>query len=201
MYRNCLKRIFDIAVVVVLAPFAAPLTLLTAALIGFQMGRPVLFRQRRPGLYGRSFTILKFRTMRPPRDGDRSPDCERLTRLGVLLRSASLDELPQLWNVLRGEMSLVGPRPLCEEYLPYYTAEESRRHLVRPGITGWAQVHGRAILEAEPRLAMDVWYVDHLSWSVDLNILLRTVYRVLACKDVHTPPADMGRNLFEHRQA
>jgi lipopolysaccharide/colanic/teichoic acid biosynthesis glycosyltransferase len=201
VYRNYLKRIFDIAVVVVLAPFVAPLAVLIAALIGFLMGRPVLFRQRRPGLHGRSFTILKFRTMRVPRDEDRSHDYDRLTPLGVLLRSTSLDELPQLWNVLRGEMSLVGPRPLLEEYLPYYTAGESRRHLVRPGITGWAQVHGRAILEAEPRLSMDVWYVDNLSWSVDLNIVLRTVWRVLARKDVHTPPADMGRNLFEHRQA
>jgi lipopolysaccharide/colanic/teichoic acid biosynthesis glycosyltransferase len=144
------------------------------------MGSPVFFRQLRPGYKGRPFLVVKFRTMRDARgpDGRQLSDTERLTRLGDLLRRTALDELPELWNVLRGEMSLVGPRPLLMEYLARYTPEEARRHDVRPGVTGWAQIHGRRSLDIPERLEMDVWYVDHWSLGLDLRIMVGTV-RVL----------------------
>lgn len=160
-----------------------PLLLLIALLILTSMGRPVLFRQRRPGEAGKVFTILKFRTMRT---GD-TPDAHRLTWLGRLLRSTSLDELPELWNVLKGDMSLVGPRPLLEEYLPLYTPEQARRHEVRPGITGWAQIHGRNALSWEKRFQLDVWYVDHRTFWLDLKILFITAWRVLSRKGINAP--------------
>lgn len=144
-------------------------------------GRPVFFSQTRPGLHGKPFRMIKFRTMTNARgpDGELLPDAERLTRLGRFLRSTSLDELPELWNVLRGDMSLVGPRPLLVEYLPLYTPEQARRHEVRPGITGWAQVNGRNALSWEEKFALDVWYVDNQSLWLDLKILWLTVWRVL----------------------
>jgi lipopolysaccharide/colanic/teichoic acid biosynthesis glycosyltransferase len=145
------------------------------------MGRPVLFRQRRPGLRGRPFLILKFRTMTPDRgtEGELLPDRERLTPLGRWLRRWSLDELPELWNVLRGDMSLVGPRPLLMDYLERYTPEQAQRHQVRPGITGWAQVRGRNALNWEEKLRHDLWYVDNMSPAVDLKILAATVRTVV----------------------
>ncbi len=146
-----------------------------------QMGAPVLFRQTRPGLAGRPFQMIKFRTMRDAvgPDGQPLPDAERLTRFGKWLRSTSLDELPELWNVLKGEMSLVGPRPLLMEYLPLYSPEQARRHEVRPGLTGWAQVNGRNAISWERKFALDVWYVDHQSLWLDLRIILMTVQKII----------------------
>ncbi len=165
----------DLALASVLLLIAAPVMAVIAFLIAWRLGRPILFRQARPGLHGRPFTLLKFRTMREAAPGAPADDAARLDRFGRALRASGLDELPELWNVLRGEMSLVGPRPLLMEYLPLYTAEQARRHEVRPGITGWAQVHGRNRVDWEARLAMDVWYVDHRSLLLDLRILGMTV--------------------------
>lgn len=156
--------------------------LLLATLVRLRLGRPVLFRQVRPGLHGRPFMMVKFRTMTDARgpDGALLSDAQRLTPFGRFLRSTSLDELPELWNVLRGEMSLVGPRPLLMEYLPLYTPEQARRHDVRPGITGWAQVNGRNAVTWDERFRLDVWYVDHRSLWLDLRILWLTLRKVLA---------------------
>jgi len=183
------KRAFDIAVSMVGLIVLAPLIGCTALLILFAMGRPVLFRQVRPGFHGRPFTLCKFRTMSDAVDssGESLPDAERLTRVGRFLRRTSLDELPQLWNVLRGDMSLVGPRPLLVEYLPLYSPEQARRHEVRPGITGWAQVNGRNAQTWEERLRLDVWYVDHRSFFMDLKILWLTLIRVLRSEGVSQP--------------
>jgi lipopolysaccharide/colanic/teichoic acid biosynthesis glycosyltransferase len=163
---------------VALLPVVAAISVVIVAV----QGRPILFRQRRPGLHGEPFTILKFRTMRRPRNGEvwYLTDNERLTRLGRFLRATSLDEIPEFCNVLRGEMSLVGPRPLLMEYLADYTPDEARRHDMRPGMTGWAVVNGRNVIEFRARLAYDVWYVDHWSLGLDLRILAMTVQQVLA---------------------
>jgi len=177
-----LKRAFDFSAALMLVLLLSPVFVATAAAVAWRMGLPVLFRQRRPGLHGRPFEVLKFRTMAEVAgaDGQPLPDEARLTPLGVLLRRFSLDELPQLFNVLRGDMSLVGPRPLLMEYLPLYSAEQMRRHDVRPGITGWSQVNGRNALSWEDKFALDVWYVDHHSFWLDLKILARTAGRVFA---------------------
>jgi sugar transferase EpsL len=165
-----------------------PVFLLIGTGVLIALGPPVLFRQRRPGLYGRPFTLYKFRSMAQPAPGeDALPDAKRLTRLGALLRRTSLDELPELWNVLRGDMSLVGPRPLLMEYLPLYTPEQARRHEVLPGITGWAQVNGRNALSWEEKFTLDVWYVDHRSLWLDLKILLITAARVLSGHGINQP--------------
>jgi sugar transferase EpsL len=158
-----------------------PLLLLVALAVRIGLGSPVLFVQERPGVGGRPFRLRKFRTMRNATDRDGKPlgDDKRLTYLGRFLRSCSLDELPELWNVLTGDMSLVGPRPWLMEYLAHYTPEQMRRHEVRPGITGWAQVNGRNAASWEERLRLDVWYVDHWSFWLDLRILLRTVWTVI----------------------
>lgn len=171
----------DLAIAVPLLIVAAPVIAIIAGLIRLTMGPPVLFRQARAGWHGQPFDVVKFRTMRVAEPGDDGPetDEERLTRLGRLLRSTSLDELPTLLNVVRGEMSLVGPRPLPVRYLPRYSAEHARRHEVRPGITGWAQAHGRNALAWDDQLDMDVWYVDHKSVRLDLRILRDTVATVL----------------------
>jgi sugar transferase EpsL len=181
-----LKRPFDILSAVILLILTAPLMLLIAAAVRLTMGRPVLFCQVRPGLSERLFTCLKFRTMNEARDqkGRLLSDVQRLTRLGLLLRRTSLDELPQLWNILRGDLSLVGPRPLLERYLPYYTDVERRRHYVRPGLTGWAQIHGRNWVPFDERLAMDVWYVDHMSWYLDFRIVIATLWIVLVRRGI-----------------
>ena len=170
---------------------AAPLIVIIGVIVRITMGTPALFRHKRPGLHERRFTCLKFRTMREEFDetGCPLPDEQRLTRLGSWLRRTSLDELPQLWNILCGDLTFIGPRPLLERYLPFYTQAERRRHSVRPGLTGWAQIHGRTCLGFDERLAMDVWYVDHLSWRLDLNILLRTVWIVLSQKGVALNPS------------
>ena len=181
LYRRRGKRALDLAVAVPLGVLLLPLGLVLAAAVRLRLGSPGLFRQRRPGLGGKPFTLLKLRTMLDLRDGDGRPlpDRTRLTPFGRFLRRTSLDELPSLWNVLRGEMSLVGPRPLLGEYLERYTPEQARRHEVRPGITGWAQVQGRNALEWEERFAHDIWYVDHVSLGVDLGILVRTLREVV----------------------
>ncbi len=177
-----LKRLFDIVVAQALILLLSPVLLVTAMLIAWRMGFPVVFRQQRPGLHGRPFEVLKFRTMSDTvgPDGQLLPDEARLTALGAFLRRLSLDELPQLFNVLKGEMSLVGPRPLLMEYLPLYTSEQMRRHEVRPGITGWTQVNGRNELSWEDKFKLDVWYVDNRSFWLDLKILAMTVGRVFA---------------------
>jgi lipopolysaccharide/colanic/teichoic acid biosynthesis glycosyltransferase len=176
-----MKRLFDFVVAFfALLVLALPLLVL-AWLIRRKLGSPVLFKQVRPGLQGQPFTMVKFRTMTDERatDGALLPDAQRLTPFGRFLRSSSLDELPELWNVLKGEMSLVGPRPLLMEYLPLYTPEQARRHEVRPGITGWAQVNGRNAISWEDKFALDVWYVDHRSLWLDVRILWLTVKKVL----------------------
>jgi sugar transferase EpsL len=176
-----LKRVADAAVAALLLVVLGPLLLLTAVVVRLGLGSPVLFRQERVGLGGRAFVLLKFRTMTDARgpDGRLRADAERLTALGQWLRRLSVDELPQLWNVLRGDMSLVGPRPLLTSYLPRYSPLQMRRHEVRPGITGWAQVHGRNRLSWERKFELDVWYVDHTSPWLDLRVLLLTVARLL----------------------
>jgi lipopolysaccharide/colanic/teichoic acid biosynthesis glycosyltransferase len=176
-----MKRLFDLMIAsVALLSLALPLLLL-GWLIRRKLGSPVLFRQVRPGMQGRAFTMVKFRTMTDERgpDGALLPDAQRLTPFGRFLRSSSLDELPELWNVLRGDMSLVGPRPLLMEYLPLYTPEQARRHEVRPGITGWAQVNGRNAISWDDKFALDVWYVNHRSLWLDVRILWLTVRKVL----------------------
>ncbi|MFO7695902.1 MAG: sugar transferase, partial [Anaerolineae bacterium] len=175
------RRVLDIAGASLGLALTWPLMLSVAALILLCLGRPVLFRQERPGLHGRLFTLLKFRTMSEARDGSGHllPDAHRMTRLGRFLRATSLDELPELVNVLRGEMGLVGPRPLLPEYLPLYNPRQARRHEVKPGLTGWAQIHGRNALGWPERLEMDVWYVENRSVRLDLKILLATPAAVL----------------------
>ena len=174
------KRLFDVAVAMALLVVLAPVMLVVAGLVRWRMGAPVLFRQARPGRRGAPIEVLKFRTMAQATDaaGEPLPDAQRLTPLGATLRRLSLDELPQLLNVLKGDMSLVGPRPLLMEYLPLYSPRQARRHEVRPGITGWAQVNGRNALDWQERLEMDAWYVEHRSFALDLKILWLTVARV-----------------------
>ena len=181
-----LKRTFDIVVAAAALVLLSPLLMVVAVLVRIRLGAPVLFRQPRPGLHSRTFTLLKFRTMLDALDekGEPLPDGVRLTAFGRKLRSTSLDELPELVNVLKGEMSLVGPRPLRRRYLPLYSAEQARRHDVRPGITGWSQINGRNALTWTERLALDVWYVDHWSFLLDLRILFKTVAIVFSRKDV-----------------
>jgi lipopolysaccharide/colanic/teichoic acid biosynthesis glycosyltransferase len=183
------KRLFDIAVSAIALLVLLPLIGAIALIVRIKLGKPILFRQIRPGLGGRPFTIIKFRTMLDARDnsGREVADGERLTSFGKALRASSLDELPELWNVLCGDMSLVGPRPLLIEYLPLYTTEQARRHEVRPGLTGWAQINGRNALTWNEKFALDVWYVEHHNARLDMTILWRTLARVL---DRHGISAD-----------
>jgi lipopolysaccharide/colanic/teichoic acid biosynthesis glycosyltransferase len=176
-----IKRMFDLVAAGVAMMLLSPVLACLGWFIRRRLGSPVLFRQERPGLNGRPFMMVKFRTMTDGRDdrGDLLPDGERLTPFGRWLRSTSLDELPELWNVLRGEMSIVGPRPLLMDYLPLYTPEQARRHQVRPGITGWAQVNGRNAISWEEKFTLDVWYVDNRSFWLDIKILWLTVKKVL----------------------
>lgn len=180
MYREVIKPLGDRLGAAVLLIVLSPLLLAAAAAVFFSLGRPLFFKQRRPGLHGRLFTIYKLRTMDDRRDaeGNLLPDEARLHGAGKLIRSLSLDELPQLFNVLRGEMSFVGPRPLLEEYLPLYNEEQKRRHDVKPGITGWAQVNGRNAIGWREKFVYDVWYVDHLSFWLDMKIVVLTIKKV-----------------------
>lgn len=183
------KRVMDVLGAGLGLVVAAPLMLLLALAIRLSMGSPVLFRQLRPGLHGKPFMMYKFRTMQDLRDehGALLPDEKRLTPLGCFVRRTSLDELPELFNVLKGDMSLVGPRPLLMEYLDRYTAEQARRHEVKPGITGWAQVNGRNALTWEEKFRLDLWYVDNRSLALDLGILGRTLLQVLRREGVSAP--------------
>ena len=176
-----LKRAFDIAASASALVVLSPVLAITAYKVKKELGSPVLFRQTRPGLHGRPFEMIKFRTMKDATDkeGNALPDSERLTDFGKKLRASSLDELPELWNVLKGDMSLVGPRPLLMEYLPLYNAEQAKRHNVRPGVTGYAQVNGRNSLSWEDKFKLDTWYVEHQSLWLDMKILLKTVKKVI----------------------
>ncbi len=183
------KRIFDLLVTILGLVITLPLLFIVSLLVWIFLGTPILFLQKRPGFKGRPFTTLKFRTMteRKGSDGKLLPDSERLTSFGRFLRSTSLDDLPQLWNVLTGEMSLVGPRPLLMGYLDRYTPEQMRRHDVLPGITGWAQIHGRNILDWDEKFRLDVWYVDHRSFWLDLKILFLTPWKVFKREGISQP--------------
>lgn len=182
MYKNCFKRMIDcclaMVAIVVLSPVMAAVAVLLAVA---NKGAGVVFTQTRPGKNGRLFKVMKFKTMTDERDenGNLLPDAQRLTKTGKFIRSTSLDELPQLFNVLKGDMALIGPRPLLSQYLPLYSKEQARRHDVRPGITGWAQVHGRNAISWKKKFELDVWYVDHCSFWLDLKIILLTVKKVV----------------------
>lgn len=175
-----LKRAFDVVCSTLALLLLWPVLLILCVLVRIKLGSPVFFRQQRPGLHGKPFMMIKFRTMLDACDGQGNPlpDDVRLTRFGRMLRATSLDELPELWNVLKGDMSLVGPRPLLMDYLPLYSPEQARRHEVRPGITGWAQINGRNALSWPDKFALDVWYVDHRTLLLDIRILLLTVKKV-----------------------
>lgn len=187
-----LKRLFDIAVSSLLLALLLPILILVFVLIRVNMGSPVLFRQIRPGLKGNPFAVFKFRTMSEQVDvaGNALPDGERLTSLGRFLRKTSLDEIPQLINVFNGDMSLVGPRPLLMEYLPLYSPDQAKRHLVRPGITGWAQVHGRNTISWQDKFSLDVWYVENASFLLDIKILCMTALKVLRRDGINATDAD-----------
>lgn len=200
-----MKRLFDIVLILIALPVWVLAMLMLMLLVRFKLGTPIFFTQTRPGLHGKPFTLIKFRTMTDARgaDGKMLPDADRLTDFGRFLRSSSLDELPELINVLRGEMSLVGPRPLLMQYMPRYTPEQARRHEVKPGITGWAQVNGRNALTWEQKFALDVWYVDYRSLALDVRILCRTLWRVAKregiSRDGHATMTEfLGRETSNH---
>ena len=184
-----IKRLVDILVACILLVLLAPVLLVVAALVRINMGRPILFKQTRIGYRGRPFSILKFRTMLAQKDarGQELPDAQRLTRFGRWLRASSLDELPELLNIVRGQMSLVGPRPLLPEYLPLYSPRQALRHAVPPGLTGWAQVNGRNALDWDARLELDAWYVENWSLGLDTRILLSTLLTVLRSEGISAP--------------
>lgn len=185
-FHSTLKPLFDFLVSLIGLLLLWPLLLTVSVLIRIKLGSPIFFRQQRPGLHETPFFVYKFRTMRNSVDADgvMLADDQRMAKLGTFLRTTSLDELPELWNVLKGEMSLVGPRPLLMEYLPLYTAEQARRHEVKPGITGWAQVNGRNSISWEEKFELDVWYVDHQSVWLDLKILYLTFAKVVAAEGI-----------------
>jgi len=193
-----MKRIFDLSLVIMASPIWVPVLLLVALWVRFRLGSPVFFTQERPGLRAKSFELIKFRTMTDQRDeaGNLLSDTERLTPFGQWLRSTSLDELPELWNVLRGEMSLVGPRPLLKQYVPLYSKHQFRRHDVLPGVTGWAQVNGRNAISWEEKLDMDVHYVDHHSLFLDIKILWMTIMAVFRRHGIQAP-GDATMPVFE----
>ncbi len=176
-----LKRLFDIVISIIALVVFSPVILILTYQIRKKLGSPVFFRQTRPGLHGKPFRMIKFRTMKDAcdKEGNLLPDAERMTKFGDRLRNTSLDELPELWNVIKGDMSLVGPRPLLMQYLPLYSNEQARRHDVRPGVTGWAQINGRNAIDWEQKFNLDVWYVDNHSLFLDVKILFLTVKKVL----------------------
>ena len=184
-----LKRLFDIAVSATGLIISAPITLTAAAVIAKKLGKPVLFRQVRPGQDGKPFEIYKFRTMSDKRDenGELLPDDQRMAPVGTFIRKSSIDELPQLINVLKGDISLVGPRPLLMEYLPLYNDEQKKRHNVKPGITGWAQVNGRNAISWDEKFKLDVWYAENQSFKLDMYIIYKTIINILQRKDINAP--------------
>lgn len=185
-----IKRLFDILFALLLLIITSPIMLVAAITIRISSNGPILFRQERPGKYGAIFTVFKFRTMSQDKDseGNLLPDIMRMTRVGSFLRKSSVDELPQLINVLKGEMSFIGPRPLLVQYLELYNPEQARRHEVTPGISGWAQVNGRNLICWEEKFKYDVWYVDHISFSLDLKIILKTIKNVLIKDGINSSP-------------
>ncbi|MGA2531672.1 MAG: sugar transferase [Candidatus Aminicenantales bacterium] len=189
MYKQVGKRLFDIFFTILALCFFAPLMGLIVLLVCVKLGQPILFHQRRPGLNEKPFTLLKFRTMASACDakGNVRPDAERLTSFGRFLRTTSLDELPEFYNVLRGEMSTVGPRPLLMKYLGLYTPEQARRHKIKPGITGWAQINGRNAITWEGKFKLDVWYVDHISFWLDVKIIALTLWALFKRKGINQP--------------
>ena len=189
MYRQYIKRILELLLTIPGVLIISPMMLVLALLIRLKLGYPVLYRQQRPGLHGKPFTIFKFRSMTDETNehGDFLPDSARLTSLGKYLRKASLDELPELFNVLKWDMSLVGPRPLLMQYLDRYTPDQARRHEVKPGITGWAQVNGRNAISWEDKFKLDVWYVDHLSFRIDLKIIAMTIWNIIKHEGISQP--------------
>jgi sugar transferase EpsL len=189
MYRRFGKRGLDLMLSSIGLLLLSPLLAVVAVMARWQLGAPILFRQQRPGRDGRSFSLFKFRTMTDTLNpqGNLLSDAERLTTFGRFLRNTSLDELPELWNVIKGEMSLVGPRPLLTQYLDRYTPEQARRHEVRPGITGWAQVNGRNTLTWEQKFALDVWYVDHVSLALDTKIIALTISKIIRREGITEP--------------
>lgn len=191
-YRDFFKRAIDIvASGSVLLVLAVPLAAVTMWLRIANKGAGAFFLQERPGKCGKIFRVVKFKTMTDERDvnGNLLPDAERLTKIGRFIRSTSIDELPQLWNVLKGDMSLIGPRPLLVQYLPLYSKEQARRHEVRPGITGWAQCHGRNAISWKKKFELDVWYVDHISFITDCKVVLTTLKKVIERKDINSATA------------
>ncbi|MCP4168942.1 MAG: sugar transferase [Chloroflexi bacterium] len=188
-YLRCGKRCLDLLLTIPALILLSPLLAVIVTLVRLKLGAPVFFRQQRPGLHGKPFMLIKFRTMTDACDaeGNLLPDAERLTSFGRFLRSTSLDELPELWNVVKGDMSQVGPRPLRMEYLPLYTEHQARRHEVKPGITGWAQVNGRNILTWEQKFALDVWYVDNVSLFLDVKIIFLTLWKILKREGINQP--------------
>lgn len=196
MTDTLVKRLFDLLVLLIAAPVLLPVIVVVALFVRLRLGSPVLFRQQRPGRNGQLFRMFKFRSMIDKEDGNGNqlPDSVRLTPFGARLRATSLDELPALWNVLCGHMSLVGPRPLLPEYLPLYSTEQARRHLVRPGITGWAQVNGRNAISWEEKFRLDVWYVDNQTLLLDIRIILLTLLKVVKRDGISAEgEATMGR--------
>lgn len=191
VYEKYIKRLLDIILSLAALMVLSPILLITAVLVRIKLGRPVIFHQERPGRYGKIFRLYKFRSMTDDRDetGSLLPDDLRLTRFGRLLRSTSLDELPELLNILRGDMSIVGPRPLLVKYLPLYNDEQKHRHDVRPGLTGWAQVHGRNLLSWEDKFRYDVWYTRNISFATDVRIVLLTVKCIFAREGISSETA------------
>ena len=189
MYKNFFKRLIDFTIALIALVCVSPILLIVTILLHFaNKGAGAFFTQERPGKNAKIFRVIKFKTMTDERDADGNllPDAQRLTKVGRIVRSTSLDELPQLINVLKGDMAIIGPRPLLVKYLPLYTPTQMRRHEVRPGITGWAQVNGRNAITHTKKFEYDVWYVDHLTLSLDLKIIFKTIYNVLHRKDIST---------------
>jgi lipopolysaccharide/colanic/teichoic acid biosynthesis glycosyltransferase len=201
-YKNTFKRLFDLLISIIMLTVLSPIIIISTILLFFANNGKPFFFQKRPGKNEKIFNIIKFKTMTDKKDanGKLLPDAERLTTIGKFVRKASIDEIPQLFNVLKGDMSIIGPRPLLPEYLPYYTPTEKIRHQVRPGITGLAQVNGRNFLEWDPRLKLDVEYVENISLKLDAHILMKTVYKVLASKDIATDATKSQPYLNELRK-
>lgn len=200
MYKHFFKRIFDFVLALLALVCLSPLLLVVAVWLHFaNKGAGAFFLQERPGLHGKLFKIIKFKTMTDERapDGTLLPDMQRLTRVGRFVRSTSIDELPQLVNVLKGDMALVGPRPLLPQYLPLYSPEQARRHDVRPGITGWAQCHGRNAISWAEKFKLDVWYVDHLSIKTDIRVILDTIKVVISHHDIAQSDAETSNHTME----
>lgn len=199
LYRDCFKRVFDVVLALSVLIVFSPLLLVLCIWLHFaNKGAGIFFTQERPGKQGKVFKVIKFKSMTDERgaDGKLLPNEQRITKVGRFIRSTSLDELPQLFNILRGDLSIVGPRPLLPQYLPLYSPEQARRHEVRPGVTGWAQVHGRNAISWTRKFELDVWYVDHLSFWVDMKILFLTAVKVLKRADINSGTKEIGIEPF-----